>query len=82
MERNARAVNNLNRAVATMRAACEEAARAIAQGGDEVACQRVLHALAWGFASASSGIESAMAAIEDGHAMQVEMLKEQTGAQS
>lgn len=75
MERNPRVIKNLNAAVEAMRQSCEEAARAIASGGDEVACQCVLHALAWGFANASSGIETAMAAIEDGHEMQVEKLK-------
>lgn len=75
MERNPRVIKNLNAAVDAMRLACDEAGRAIASGGDEVACQRVLHAMAWGFANASSGIETAMAAIEDGHDMQVERLK-------
>lgn len=74
MERNTRVVKNLNAAIETMRQACGEAERAISNSEDEVACQRVLHALSWGFANASSGIETAMAAIEDAHAMQVETL--------
>lgn len=75
MKRNERAVKNLNAAIATMRNACEDAAREVARGPDEVAVQRVLHAFAWGFANASSGIESAMAAIEDAHAIEVDRMK-------
>lgn len=72
MKRNPRIVSSLNHAVTTMRDACEEAARAIAAGNDEQACQRVLHALSWGFANASGSIETAMAAVSDAH--QVAML--------
>jgi len=77
MERNARVVKNLNAAIETMRQACAQAERDMTATfvDDETACQRVLHVMAWGFANASSGIEAAMDAVQDAHAMEVEMLK-------
>lgn len=64
-ERSERVAKNLNAAVETMRDSCDEAGRAIAQGDDQNAARRVLHAIAWGFANASSSIECAMYALED-----------------
>lgn len=62
-----RVENNLRRAVETMRNACDEAERAINNDPDANAVQRVFHAMSWGFANAGSGIETAMAALEDAH---------------
>jgi hypothetical protein len=62
----ARAAEQLGNAVKTMREACDKAERDLTTG-DSNACQRVLHSFAWGFANASSSIESAMACIEDAH---------------
>ena len=59
-----RVTKNLNAAIATMRAACDDAERR-AKNGDAYAVQQVLHALSWGMANASSSIQCAMAAIED-----------------
>jgi len=67
MDTNEKIIWNLNDAVGTMRAACEEADWAIACGSTEFAVQQVLHSLAWGFANASTGIERAMAIIEESH---------------
>ena len=61
-----RVTANLLRAIKTMREACDTAERE-ASSADGPACQRVLHAFAWGFANASSSIETAMASVEDGH---------------
>ncbi|MBK6616323.1 hypothetical protein [Ottowia sp.] len=58
---------NLLTAVATMRSACDEAERA-AQDGTAESVRRVMHALTWGMANASSGVETAMAAVEEAHA--------------
>lgn len=61
---------NLLRAVEVMRGACEEAGRHLGDADDgSAACRRVLHDLAWGFANASSSIETAMAHIEDENAI-------------
>ena len=65
MGRNKRVVKNLNDAVEKMRDACDDAARAVTHSTDQDSARRVLHALAWGFANASSSIECAMSALED-----------------
>ena len=62
----ARAAQHLRQAVQTMREACDRAERDL-DAGDGAACQRVLHSFAWGFANASSSIETAMAHVEDAH---------------
>jgi hypothetical protein len=49
-----------------MREACDQAERALAPG-DGNACQRVLHAMTWGLANASSSIATAMSYVEDAH---------------
>jgi hypothetical protein len=64
-----RVTKNLNAAIDTMRAACDDAERR-AKNGDAYAVQQVLHALSWGMANASSNIECAMAAVEDDHERQ------------
>lgn len=69
-----RAAQQLAAAIKTMREACDRA-EFDAATGDGNACQRVLHSLAWGFANASSGIESAMARVEDGHAIEAHNAK-------
>ncbi len=61
-----RAAEQLAHAVKTMREACDRAERDLSKG-DGTACQRVLHALSWGFANASSSIETAMSHVEDSH---------------
>ncbi len=61
-----RVKRNLNAAIATMRAACDDAERRAA-GGDGRAARNVMHALMWGMANASSSIECALAAVEDEH---------------
>ena len=61
-----RVTRNLNAAIATMRAACDDAERRAA-GGDGRAARNVMHALMWGMANASSSIENALAAVEDGY---------------
>lgn len=61
-----RVTTNLNAAIATMRAACDDAERRAA-GGDGRAARAVMHALMWGMANASSSIENALAAVEDGY---------------
>jgi hypothetical protein len=61
-----RVTKNLNAAIATMRAACDDAERR-ARDGNAYSVQQVLHALSWGMANASSSIECAMAAVEDDH---------------
>lgn len=64
-----RVTKNLSAAIATMRAACDDAERR-AKDGNAYAVQQVLHALSWGMANASSSIECAMAAVEYGHERQ------------
>jgi len=54
-------------AIRTMRSACDDAERIVVLNGAAEAAQGVLKALAWGLANASSGIETAMAALEDAH---------------
>ena len=66
MNMKPRVTANLARAIQTMREACDTAERD-ASSADSTACQRVLHAFAWGFANASSSIETAMSSVEDGH---------------
>ena len=61
-----RVTKNLNAAIATMRAACDDAERR-ARDGNAYSVQQVLHALSRGMANASSSIECAMAAVEDEH---------------
>ena len=61
-----RVTKNLSAAIATMRAACDDAERR-AKESNAYAVQQVLHALSWGMANASSSIECAMAAVEDDH---------------
>ncbi len=61
-----RAAAQLKQAIQTMRDACDKAERD-ALPGDGNACQRVLHALTWGLANASSSIETAMSHVEDAH---------------
>ena len=61
-----RVTRNLNAAIATMRAACDDAERRAA-AGDGQAARNVMHTLMWGMANASSSIENALAAIEDEH---------------
>ncbi len=63
-----RARERLHGAIGTMREFLDSAERDLSHCSDtpkglEHACQRVLHHMAWGFANASSGIESAMAAL-------------------
>jgi len=72
---NSRVARNLAAAIATMRAACDDAERR-ATDGNAYAVQQVLHALSWGMANASSSIECAMAAVEDGHEMREAIRKE------
>ena len=60
-----RVTKNLSAAIATMRAACDDAERRSKTAGDAYAVQQVLHALSWGMANASSSIQCAMAAVED-----------------
>lgn len=64
----ASAAAQLRRAVQTMRDACDQAERDLAPG-DGNACQRVLHAMSWGLANASSSITTAMSHVEDAHAI-------------
>jgi hypothetical protein len=64
-----RVTKNLNAAIATTRAACDDAERR-ARDGNAYAVQHLLHALSWGMANASSSIECAMAAVEDDHERQ------------
>lgn len=64
-----RVTKNLNAAIATMRAACDDAERR-ARDGNAYSVQQVMHALSWGMANASSSIECAMAAVEDDHERQ------------
>lgn len=61
-----RVTKNLNDAIATMRAACDDAERRAA-GGDGRAARNVMHALMGGMANASSSIENALAAVEGGY---------------
>jgi len=61
-----RVQRNLAAAIATMRAACDDAERR-ATAGNGAAARAVMHALAWGMANASSSVENALAAVEDGH---------------
>lgn len=61
-----RAAMHLRQAVQTMRDSCDRAERDL-EAGDGTACQRVLHSFAWGFANASSSIETAMSIVEDAH---------------
>ncbi len=65
-----RIAKNLTAAIDRMQCAVEDARRQ-AKTADATAVQRVLHALAWGFANASSGLECAMAAVSDAHERQV-----------
>ncbi len=67
MNQEDRISRNLLAAIKTMRNACDDAELGIKISGERSA-QKVLHALSWGFANASSSIESAMSAIEDAHA--------------
>lgn len=60
-----RVTENLNAAVSIMRAACDDAERCAREGNGRAA-RNVMHALMWGMANASSHIESALAAAEDG----------------
>ncbi len=66
MNTRERCATNLDAAIATMREACDDAERA-SRVTDAFAVQRVLHLLVWGMANATSYVESAMCAIEDGH---------------
>lgn len=66
---------NLAAAIETMRNACDDAERRAKDGGER-AIQGVLHALSWGFANASSSIETAMAAAEDGHEIKTAKLND------
>jgi hypothetical protein len=61
-------------AVITMREACDEAERA-AKDGDMRSARRVLNRLSWGFANATTNIESAMSAIEDAHTIALDEAK-------
>ena len=70
-----RAAANLRQAVQTMRDACDRAERDL-EAGDSNACQRVLHSFAWGFANASSSIETAMSHVEDAHAIEAFQARE------
>jgi hypothetical protein len=54
----------LMQVIKIMRDACDDAERRAA-AGDSRAIQAVLHKLTWGFANASSGIETAMASLEN-----------------
>lgn len=74
-----RAAEQLKQAVKTMRAACDMADRD-AVAGDGTACQRVLHALTWGLANASSSIETAMSNVEDSHIVAAFDAKERPNA--
>lgn len=56
---------NLTRAIKTMRDACDDAERRADTTDDSRACREVMHTLVWGFANASSSIESATSALED-----------------
>lgn len=71
----ARCITNLKRSIETMREACDEAERAINDAAKNertlgVAIPRMLHTMTWGFANASSHIESALDALEDGHTIE------------
>lgn len=66
---------NLAAAIETMRNACDDAERR-ANNADGRAVQGVLHSLSWGFANASSYIESAMSATEDAHAIKAAKLND------
>ena len=66
---------NLAAAIETMRNACDDAERRTKDGGER-SVQQVLHALSWGFANASSSIETAMAAAEDGHEIKTAKLND------
>lgn len=60
---------HLMRAIETMQDACDQAKRLVEQQADKAtACRYVLHSLAWGFANASSSIESALVWVEEAHA--------------
>lgn len=61
---------NLLNAIATIRAACDDAER-YAKNGDAYAIQRVFHCLAWGQANASSSIENAMSRLMDENAREL-----------
>jgi hypothetical protein len=67
---------NLKDAVQTMRDACDEAERRGTAGNADKACRGVMHKLSWGFANASSCIESAMAWLEEKHGMELLEAKE------
>ena len=61
-----RVKGNLLIAIRTMRGACDRAEqRIVADNGR--ATQNVLHELVWGFANATSHIQSAMSWTEDAH---------------
>lgn len=63
---NDRIERNLLGAITTMRDACDDAERRVKRlqrDGDRVAA--VVHALSWGFANASSSIESAIDSLAD-----------------
>ena len=64
-----RVIVHLCQALRTMRDACDDAERRVSSG-DSDAIQRVLHALAWGSANASSSIENALAVLEDERAIE------------
>lgn len=79
--KNSRIENNLLAAIKTMRNACDDAER-YAKSGDSRSVQRVLHLLTWGFANASSSIESALSAVEDENELKIYILEESIESQN
>lgn len=64
----ARALASLRSAISTASEAAAKAERELAHATDPGhAAQAVMHALAWGHSNAMSGVETALAAIEDMH---------------
>lgn len=76
-----RAKGHLQKAIKTMREACDAAERSCNEDKPAEACQRVLHAFAWGMANASSSIETAMSAVEDAHVVERMAIDPQGAAQ-
>lgn len=74
IEMKPKVTSQLAMAIRTMRDACDRAERTI-RDGDGNACMRVMHALTWGLANASSHIETALSHNEEAHSINLFELK-------
>ena len=65
-----RAKVQLERAIQTMRDACDDAERRLKHDSGNIACA-VSHALTWGLANAMSSVETAHASLDEAHELRL-----------